>query len=125
MSMKMSSTGMFEKLKFWLGSIDRKTYLICNKYAKMGLEELIKNTPKDTGKTAESWTYSIKTKKDSIEIQYHNDNIQNGVNIAILLQYGHVTNNGGFVYGIDYVNPSLAPAFEALKNKLWEEVVKS
>ena len=81
-------------------------------------------TPKDTGLTAGSWSYDIIQKKNSISIVFNNSNIQNGVPIAVILQYGHATNNGGWVEGVDYINPALTPLFEELVDEAWKEVTR-
>lgn len=97
---------------------------IIDKYGSMGVNALKKNTPKDSGKTADSWKYKIERKKGGFELIFSNSNINDGVNIAILIQYDHGTRNGGFVEGIDYINPSLRPIFNKLAKELWEEVKK-
>lgn len=93
-----------------------------NKYGEMGVEALKAATPKDTGKTADSWFYEIKNSKNEICIKWKNSNVQNGVNIAVLLQFGHGTRNGGYVSGVDYVSPALAPIFQEIAKNAWEEV---
>ena len=94
------------------------------KYADLGIEALMSNTPKDTGLTASSWYYTIEKDNGIIKITYCNSNIQDGVPIAVILQYGHATNNGGWVEGKDYINPSIQPIFDEIANKLWKEVTK-
>ena len=79
-------------------------------------------TPRDTGKTANSWNYEIKQDKDSVSISFYNTNIQNGVPIAIILQYGHGTRNGGWVQGQDYINPAIQPIFDEIVKSAWKEV---
>ena len=96
-----------------------------DKYGKEGVKALSDATPVDTGKTADSWSYEIVRKKDSISIVWNNANIQNGVPIAVILQYGHALKNGGWVQGRDYINPALRPVFEGIANKAWEEVTKT
>lgn len=91
------------------------------KYGEMGVSALKEATPKDTGKTAESWTYKITNAKQRISISFYNTNIQNGVPIAIILQYGHATRNGGYVQGQDYINPAIKPVFEKLAEEAWKE----
>ena len=91
-------------------------------YAQMGVEALRAATPKDTGKTSESWSYDIIKDKDSVTIGWKNSNVNDGVNIAVILQYGHGTKNGGYVKGIDYINPAMKPIFERLAKEAWEEV---
>ena len=109
-------TGYYERLREGLkvGILDR--------YGNEGVEALAAATPKDTGLTAGSWRYRIVRGKESVIISFDNTNIQNGVPIAIILQYGHATRNGGYVQGIDYVNPAVRPIFERLAEEAWEEV---
>ena len=81
-------------------------------------------TPVDTGLTASSWQYSINREKDSVSISFENTNINNGVSIAILLQYGHGTRNGGYVQGRDYINPAIQPLFDQIAEEAWKEVTR-
>jgi hypothetical protein len=81
-------------------------------------------TPVDTGLTANSWYYKIERTKSSISITFNNSNIQNGVPIAIILQYGHGTRNGGWVQGRDYINPAIQPIFDKITEQAWKEVTK-
>ena len=82
-----------------------------------------KKTPVDTGKTAESWYYDISTTKSGMTLSFHISNVVDGVPIASILQYGHATNNGGYVTGIDYINPVLKPIFDDMAIRVWEEVM--
>lgn len=93
-------------------------------YGKAGVEALASATPVDTGLTASSWYYEIKRTSTSTTIEFKNSNIQNGVPIAIILQYGHATNNGGWVEGRDYINPAILPIFDDIVEKAWREVTK-
>lgn len=95
---------------------------ILDKYGKEGVSLLSKNTPIDSGKTSTSWAYKIENKKGKISINWYNTNVVNGVNIAIILQYGHGTQNGGYVKGRDYINPSLLPLFNRMTEEIWKEV---
>ena len=90
-----------------------------------GVEALSSATPKDSGLTAESWYYEIVRGKGSVKISFHNSNINDGVPIAIILQYGHGTNNGGWVEGRDYINPAIQPVFDEIVNNAWKEVTKT
>lgn len=92
------------------------------KYGQMGVEALRNATPRDTGKTAESWYYEIKKTKGSLTITWLNRNINDGVPIAVILQYGHGTGTGGWVKGIDYINPALEPVFDKIVEDVWKEV---
>lgn len=95
-----------------------------DKYGKAGVEALSSSTPHDTGNTAGLWNYKIENRKGSAKISFYNSNIQNGCPIAIILQYGHGTRNGGWVEGRDYINPAIRPIFDAIVNDVWREVTK-
>lgn len=95
---------------------------ILEKYAKQGVAALSSATPIDTGETAASWDYEIIQNGSSLSIVWKNTNIENGLNIAVLLQFGHATRGGGYVQGIDYINPALRPIFEKLADAAWREV---
>lgn len=93
-----------------------------DKYGREGVNALRYMTPVDTGKTANSWYYTIIRKSGSVEIRFNNSNIQNGVPIAIILQYGHATRNGGYVHGRDYINPAVRPIFDKIASEAWKAV---
>lgn len=112
------TTRMLEKL----GSGDYYTGL--ETIAMEGVRALSDATPKDTGKTAASWSYSIKKTKDNLSISWNNSNVNKRVNVALLIQYGHGTPQGIYIEGTDYINPALKPIFDALGKKVWEEVTK-
>ena len=95
-----------------------------DKFGREGVGALASATPVDSGKTASSWSYEIKHKNGSVSISFYNSNIQNGVPIAIILQYGHGTRNGGWVQGRDYINPAIQPIFDKIANEAWREVTK-
>ena len=95
---------------------------ILEKYGMKGVAALAAATPIDTGKTASSWSYDIEDTGDSIHIYWTNTNINNYVNVALILQYGHGTGTGGYVEGIDYINPALRPIFDSMINEFWKEV---
>lgn len=88
----------------------------------MGVEALASATPVDTGKTASSWYYKVDYNEGSASITWSNSNVNDGVNIAVILQYGHGTGNGGYVVGRDYINPAIAPIFDKITEHVWEEV---
>jgi len=96
-----------------------------DKYGREGVAALSSATPVDSGLTARSWYYKIENKNGSAAITFHNSNIQNGVPIAVILQYGHGTRNGGYVQGRDYINPAIQPIFDRIANEAWREVTKS
>lgn len=96
-----------------------------DKYGQEGVTALASATPVESGKTANSWYYRIEHTKGSVKIVFCNSNVQNGVPIAIILQYGHGTRNGGWVEGRDYINPAIQPIFDEIANEMWREVTKS
>ncbi|MCF0140414.1 MAG: HK97 gp10 family phage protein [Mogibacterium sp.] len=95
---------------------------ILERYAMAGVRALEIYTPKRSGKTAMAWSYEIEETDTGITIWFHNSNINGHVNIAMLIQYGHGTNGGGFVQGVDYINPALSKVFKELVRNLWLEV---
>ena len=95
-----------------------------DKYGREGVAALSSATPVETGLTASSWYYKIERKNGSATIFFFNSNIQNGVPIAIILQYGHGTGTGGYVQGRDYINPAIQPLFDKIAENAWREVTK-
>lgn len=96
-----------------------------NKYGRAGVEALRAATPKDSGETANSWSYDIIREDGKASIIWKNSNINDGVNIAIILQYGHATGNGAYIQGIDYVNPAMKPVFDDIAESAWKEVERA
>ena len=96
--------------------------VILNQYGQEGVEAVLAATPKDTGTTANSWSYVVHKGTGSITITWSNSNIVDGVPIAVILQYGHGTRNGGYVQGTDYINPAMKPIFDKIAQRAWEEV---
>ena len=120
---KVISKGNFKKTEEMLkrsGNWSSKIDL--DKYGSKGVAALKEATPKDTGLTANSWSYKIIRSKNSVIISFENSNINDGVPIAIILQYGHGTRNGGWVEGYDYINPAVRPIFDELAKAAWKEV---
>ena len=117
--------GDFSKLTSFLEKAKESVKLgDLDKYGREGVAALSSATPIDSGKTANSWSYEITNKDGSVTISFNNSNIQNGVPIAIILQYGHGTKNGGWVQGRDYINPAIQPVFDEIVDKAWREVTK-
>ena len=123
---KLRQRGNFSKLEQYLEKTKNAVKLgTLDKYGREGVAALSSATPKDTGLTAASWYYEIHHESNSVSISFWNSNVQNGVPIAIILQYGHGTGNGGWVQGRDYINPVIRPIFDEIANNLWREVTKS
>ena len=117
--------GDFKKLTNFLEKMKRMFDVsMLDKYGREGVAALSAATPVDSGNTASSWTYEIKDIKDGVALTFNNTNIQNGVPIAIILQYGHGTNHGGWVEGRDYINPAIQPVFDKIANEAWKEVTR-
>ena len=119
-------TGDFSKTESFLHGLKEKWYYRkLDKYGRKGVEALAAATPKDTGLTASSWEYRIVQAPGKTTIYWTNTHVEKGVNIAIILQYGHGTRNGGYVEGVDYINPSIKPIFDRMLEDVWKEVVES
>ena len=120
----LASKGDFRKTeKFMKNARTKKLMSILKQYGEEGVAALMVATPLDTGRTASSWRYEIKVENNCIRLVFHNDNIQNGVPIAIILQYGHGTGTGGWVEGRDYINPAIQPVFDKIANSAWKEAI--
>lgn len=96
-----------------------------NKYGREGVAALASATPVDSGRTANSWYYEIDHSNGSASINFYNSNVNEGVPIAIIIQYGHGTKNGGWVQGRDYINPAIQPLFDEIAEKAWREVTNA
>lgn len=119
----VKSKGNFKKTYSFLEKVKEGFDVgLLDKYGKLGVEALEMYTPMDTGLTAASWYYNIERDGKNVSLQFLNSNIQNGIPIAIILQYGHGTKNGGYVSGVDYINPALGPIFEKLAEEAWKEL---
>lgn len=119
----LRSKGDFSKTeKFLKKSFGRNYLTVLERYAKLGVAALASATPIETGETASSWNYEIIQNGSSLSIIWSNSHVEKGVNIAVILQYGHGTRNGGWVEGVDYINPALKPIFDSLADAAWKEV---
>lgn len=120
---RFEQKGDFKKVNNWLESLKGGLKLSkLDKYGQMGVEALASVTPKQTGKTSESWSYSIERRKDSVEIIWYNSNVVNGTNIAIMLNFGHATQSGYWVEGKNYIEPALIPIFDKIIEEAGREV---
>lgn len=109
---------LFQKLsKFQINNV-------LNKYGALGVQALSSATPVESGATASSWSYEIESSGKGYTIYWTNNNVNQGVNIALILQLGHGTGTGGYVTGRDYINPAIQPIFDALAEEAWQEVTK-
>jgi hypothetical protein len=122
----ITGKGDFSKTFKFLNFVDKfKVDKILEKYGQQGVSALAAATPINSGQTANSWNYTIKNSGSSYSIHWNNTNVNNGVNIAVIIQYGHGTGTGGYVQGIDYINPAMRPIFDKIAEEAWREVVKA
>lgn len=103
-------------------SLGNEWLSVLEDYGRQGVQELAAATPLDSGQTASSWDYEIVREKGKVSVVWTNSNVNDGVNIAIILQYGHGTGWGGYVVGRDYINPALRPIFDSMADAAWKEV---
>jgi hypothetical protein len=124
---QMSEKGDFKKTFRFLKAMQEKKFLSnLNKYGERGVQLLSENTPRDTGLTASSWYYKIEDDGNTLKLTWYNSNVKKDYfNVALMLQYGHATKNGGWIEGIDYINPALKPLFDEMEKDIWEEVKSS
>lgn len=108
--------------RFLTGAKKLSIKRILESYGEEGVRALSEATPVDSGLTASSWSYKIEYSKGSYSIYWTNANVVDGVPIAILIQYGHGTGTGGYVKGVDYINPAMRKIFEEIANSAWQEV---
>ena len=122
---RFGQKGDFSKLSRYLERVKEAAKLgVLDKYGREGVAALSSATPVESGKTASSWYYEIKRQNGSVSITFNNSNINKGVPIAIVLQYGHGTGTGGWVQGRDYINPAIRPIFDRIADDAWKEVTK-
>lgn len=122
---KFVQKGDFSKLTRFLERAKEVVHMgLLDRYGRAGVAALSSATPMDSGETSESWYYRISNTRKGIKIGFYNSNLNDGVPIAIILQYGHGTRNGGWVEGRDYINPAIQPIFDEIVNAAWKEVTK-
>lgn len=123
---RLKSKGDFKKTEKFLMKMSKwSARAVLEKYGQKGVEALASGTPVLTGATASAWSYEIEGGEGNWRIVWTNSNINKNVNIAIIIQYGHGTRNGGYVQGRDYINPALQPIFDGFVDEIWEEVTRS
>ena len=126
----VSIKGNFDRTEKFLESStkfddSRRILHLLKKYGDQGIEALEKSTPKDTGRTANSWGYTITKSRNGYTIYWTNSNIQDGFSIAVILDTGHATRQGGYVKGVNYIRPTIRPVFDQIANAAWKEVAKN
>ena len=117
--------GDFSKLDHYFERVKEAAKIgVLDKYGQAGVSALSSATPVESGKTASSWYYEIKRQNGSVALEFYNSNVNNGVPIAVILQFGHGTGTGGWVQGRDYINPAIQPIFDKIAEDAWKEVTK-
>lgn len=123
MGFEIVQKGDYNKVELWFNKLLGLEYLnVLERYGQMGVDALSNATPVDSGTTAASWGYEIHHSGKETSIVWTNSNMNKGVNIAVILQYGHGTRNGGYVAGRDYINPAIRPIFDNMVEEVWKEV---
>ena len=121
---RFTHRGNFNNTEKFLKKSNIDYIKIFEKYGRQGVIELSKATPIDSGETAKSWEYKITQTKFGIKLEWTNSHVEGGAPVAILIQYGHGTRNGGYVQGRDYINPVIKPILDKLSSDIWREVTK-
>lgn len=96
-----------------------------DRYGRQGVDALARMTPRESGRTADAWSYEIERRRGRVAIYWRNNHIEDGVNIAVIIQYGHGTGTGGWVEGIDYINPAMRSIFDNIVEGVWKEVTRA
>ena len=124
MGISFRHRGSFKNVEKFLKKAEKQDYWKrLERFGQEGVEALSSATPRDSGETAQSWRYEIRKTADDCAIYWINDNVQDGwFNVAIGLQYGHATGTGGWVEGMDYVNPAIRPIFDRIAEDVWREI---
>lgn len=121
----VTTKGDWGKTNAYLERLSRlQLSTILNKYGQMGVDALANATPVESGRTAQSWYYEIESRRGYHSITWYNSNVNDGVPIAVIIQYGHGTGTGGYVAGQDYINPAIRPIFDRIADEVWKEVTK-
>ncbi len=120
---RIVTSGSFDKTRAFIDRLQNgDIYKDLDRYGRMGVDALATATPRDTGLTASSWSYQIRRDKSGTTIAWTNSNVNDGAQVAILLQYGHGTGTGGYYAGYDYINPAARPVFDQIANDVWRKV---
>ena len=122
----VSSEGSFGKTEAFLRKMSTmKVDAVLNAEAQKGVTALAKATPKDSGRASTSWSYIIEKKSNSVTIHWTNSDVENGFPVALMIQYGHGTGTGGYIQGIDYINPTMRPVFDSIAETVWKAVTSA
>jgi hypothetical protein len=125
MGMHLKSSGSFKNLEKFLHRSPQSYFSELHYYGRQGVALLARATPSDTGKTASSWSYRLINARGRYGIEWYNSNVNDGEVIAILIQFGHGTGTGGYVQGIDYINPATQPLFNKMAEEIWRKMTNA
>jgi hypothetical protein len=121
----ITQKGSFDRTEKYLRRLSQEQlYATLGRYGSLGVNALSNATPVDSGETAAGWYYSIKVRKGYYSIRWHNHHVENGIPIAVLIQYGHGTGTGGYVQGRDFIMPAIRPIFDQIAAEAWKEVTR-
>lgn|SRR5690349_22918515 len=124
--LSLSSNGSFDETARFLERLSRLNIdSVIAQQAQKGVQALMAATPKDSGLSASSWGYTIEKTQSSVTIHWTNSDIENGFPVALMIQYGHGTGTGGYVQGIDYINPAMRPIFDQIAETVWKAVISA
>lgn len=122
---KVTHKGSFKHTEAFLKRMqERRQVEVLKKYGPIGVAALSAATPVESSLTANSWDYRVIDKPGYFSIVWTNSNIEDGVPIAIILQYGHGTGSGGYIPGRDYINPAIRPIFDQMTADMWKVVTQ-
>lgn len=122
----VTSSGSFDRTQAWVRRMSTgEIFRNLDRFGEMGRAALSGATPRDRGETADSWSYQVSKSGRGYSITWRNSHVEGGVNIAIILQYGHGTGTGGYVAGRDYINPAIKPIFDQIADSVWKEVARA
>lgn len=125
MGFGFKNSGSFNNLELFFKRVSgNQLFSDLQRFGQMGVNALAKATPIDTGKTTRSWEYRIVQARGKVGVEWFNTHENNGANIAILIQYGHGTGTGGYIQGVDYINPAIKPIFDQISNEIWKKVTR-
>ena len=126
MQISFTTRGSTDKTEKFLKKITTNDiYSRVDSIAKAGVTALASATPKDTGKAASSWSYTISRKQGRFTITWTNSDVEDGFPVVVMRQYGHGTGTGGYVEGIDFINPAIRPVFDKIADQVWKEVTSA
>ena len=126
LSISASSSGSWDSTESWLRRMAQGPSLFSQleRFGQAGVSALQAATPRESGETANAWFYEVIQDGKSWSLVWGNNHVDNGRQIAVLLQYGHGTGTGGYVAPQDYINPALAPIFDHMAAEGWKVVTR-